>query len=170
MYVRCVNSHPLCLVFVNMQDAYYMTLPNRRLRTKSKKRLLSLSRPSVCLHTSAWLPRNSFLWTLILETCMGICLKSDNNVGHFIRRPKYVYIVDKSADGTHFCLSMSTLSGCILLTATCRSTTIQKKSIFAFPWQQWIGERAQQSCVLRTWPILFSKWLNQNYPKIKDTL
>jgi hypothetical protein len=88
---------------------------------------------------------------------MGTCrealdlVKVDNNVGHFIRRPKYVYIVDNSADGTHFCLSLSKLNGVILLTATCRSTTIY----FALVWQQWIGESARQRCVIRTLPILF---------------
>jgi hypothetical protein len=100
---------------------------------------------------------------------LQISLKSDKNVGHFIRRPKFVYIVDNSADGTHFCLSMSKFNGCILFMATCRSTTVQKEGIFALPWQQWIGESAQQRFVIRKWPILFSAWLNQNYPKRKGT-
>jgi hypothetical protein len=37
-------------------------------------------RPSVYPHISAWLPRNGFLWTLTLETCMGTCREAPNLV------------------------------------------------------------------------------------------
>jgi len=37
-----------------------------------------------------------------------------------------------SAKGTHYCISMATLNGCILFTATCGSTTVQSEHIVAF--------------------------------------
>ena len=73
---------------------------------------------------------------------LQIWLKSDNT-GHLTQRTRYMYIVysskkydilhfDNSAKETHPFVSMATLNGFILLTATGRSTK-QRKGTVAFP-------------------------------------
>jgi hypothetical protein len=83
-----------------------------------------------------------------------IWVKIDRNIGHFAGRLKCVHIV-----GCHICIAIINITHCcvtnilifiILLTVTCASTT-QGGRIVAFPWQQWLRERAT---VLRYSPLL----------------
>ena len=70
---------------------------------KSRKRLLASSRLCLCvcllIRESTGLPLDRFWCDLILEALKSankiqIWSKSDKNIGHFTRRPKYVCIVD----------------------------------------------------------------------------
>jgi len=50
---------------------------------------------------------------------------------------KILYL-DSSAKGRHSYTFMATFNNFILLTAKCRPTTIQRKQIVVFKWQQWL--------------------------------
>ena len=80
------------------------------------------------------------LWKFVEK--LQIWLKSKENIGNFAWRSEYVFIVDSSkicfaarqkCKGNPFSsFHDPTLSEFILLTVTCRSTTIQNESIIAF--------------------------------------
>jgi hypothetical protein len=114
-----------------------------RVRINSKRCLLILSymsvshtvRLSVRLssypHVSAPLPLYGFSWNLIFGTFTKICLETPalfeigQNIGHSTWRLKYFYILSKAgwyvlllnkrAQGTHYCLSMATLGSLMFL-------------------------------------------------------
>jgi hypothetical protein len=65
-------------------------------------------------------------------------------------------LLDSSAVGTHYCVSISTLHNFVLLEAARRSTTRKRECIVAFPWQQCSRERAP-CYVIRTLPILLKR-------------
>jgi hypothetical protein len=50
-----------------------------------------------------------------------------------------IFYLNNSVNETLSCISMETLNGFILLTATC-SFTIQMEHIVTFLWQQWVHE------------------------------
>jgi hypothetical protein len=100
--------------------------------------------PSVCLSVrvyqriSHWTDfREIWYWGLLRKSVekLQICLKSDNNIGQFTWRRKYYYIVDSSTKyfvARQQCTSMAILSGFMLLTGMCKSTTIQMEGMCDF--------------------------------------
>ena len=75
-------------------------------------------------------------------------MKSDDTIGHYLSAFVLLTAVrnflwlNNSAEGAHCFVSMATLDGFILLTATCSLGTIQRGRTLALPWQQWLRERA----------------------------
>ena len=51
-----------------------------------------------------------------------------------------ILFLDNSAERSNCCVSVAILKTFIVLTATCRPTTIKRESIVAFSWQQWLRE------------------------------
>ena len=56
------------------------------------------------------------------------------------------FVADNSTKGTHFCIFMAKLNTFIMLTAICRSATIQREHIILFPWQQQLCECTIMLC------------------------
>ena len=97
----------------------YVLGDSRRFRISREKRVLA-SCPSVRMHQhgSYWTDYlEIWYWKLIWKSVEKIqfWLKSDKNFGHFTWIPKYVFTILKR---THCCVSIATLSVCLLLTAT----------------------------------------------------
>jgi hypothetical protein len=78
-------------------------------------------------------------------------------------------LVKSDTEETYCCVSLATFSGFILLTATsatCRSRAKHRECIVAFPWQQWLRERAAVSrctyitCIVS--PTVIAEALNVN--------
>jgi len=110
----------------------------RRVRAGREKRVMA----SACLSVRP-LYQRGFHWTDFRDFFF---LGGGGGGG---RRPEFCLTAVRnilelviSAVATKCCIYMATLNAFILLTATCRSRTIERERIVAFSYQQWLRENA----------------------------
>jgi hypothetical protein len=127
---------------------------------------------SACLHVPTRLPLDGFPLNLILGTFMKICWEklkiwfmSNQNIGHFTWKPKYVLLLTKKSFSQKNTTMYPIMFYCcrphkfaiqayffaaliifVLLTVTCNLTK-RTERIIGFPLQQWLRELTTLLCV-----------------------
>jgi hypothetical protein len=87
------------------------------------------------------------------RTDISSTLHEDLSTFIFLTAVRNIWLLENSAKGTHCCISVTTLNTFILLTARCRSLTIQRGWIVAFKLYT-VFANAPQGYIICTLPIL----------------